>query len=143
MGERHSQTRTHTHRAEHQYSTTPHKHTQHTASLIEFSLLPPAYVVRREGNVLTRVCPSICLSTGRGSVQPEGRCQSSWGGCQSSWGGQSSRGGVSQPGRGSAKIGQQNEYSLHGGAVCHLRSHRRTFFFQVNSNRLFIKLARK
>ena len=27
-------------------------------------LLPPAYVVRREGNVLTRVCPSICLSTG-------------------------------------------------------------------------------
>ena len=28
--------------------------------------LPPAYVVRREGNVLTRVCPSICLSTGGG-----------------------------------------------------------------------------
>ena len=27
-------------------------------------LLPPAYVVRREGNVLTCVCPSICLSTG-------------------------------------------------------------------------------
>ena len=25
--------------------------------------LPPVYVVRREGNVLTRVCPSICLST--------------------------------------------------------------------------------
>ena len=34
--------------------------------------LPPAYVVRREGNVLTRVCPSIhpsiCLSTGGGRV---------------------------------------------------------------------------
>ena len=27
--------------------------------------LPTAYVVRREGNVLTRVCPSICLSTPR------------------------------------------------------------------------------
>ena len=35
-------------------------------------LLPPAYVVRREGNVLTRVCPSIhpsiCLSTVGGGV---------------------------------------------------------------------------
>ena len=29
-------------------------------------LLPPAYVVRREGNVLTRVCPSIILSVHRG-----------------------------------------------------------------------------
>ena len=27
------------------------------------SSLPPAYVVRREGNVLTHVYPSICLST--------------------------------------------------------------------------------
>ena len=33
-------------------------------------LLPPAYVVRREGNVLTRVCPSICLSTGGGYPYP-------------------------------------------------------------------------
>ena len=32
--------------------------------------LPPAYVVRREGNVLTRVCPSICLSTGGGYPYP-------------------------------------------------------------------------
>ena len=32
--------------------------------LIVCVFLPPAYVVRREGNVLTRVCPSICLSTG-------------------------------------------------------------------------------
>ena len=34
----------------------------------ELSLLPPAYVVRREGNVLTRVCPSI-----HQSVCPRGR----------------------------------------------------------------------
>ena len=34
------------------------------ANVGDFHLLPPAYVVRREGNVLTRVCPSICLSTG-------------------------------------------------------------------------------
>ena len=27
-------------------------------------LLPPAYVVRREGNVLTRVCPSVCPQGG-------------------------------------------------------------------------------
>ena len=31
--------------------------------------LPTAYVVRREGNVLTRVCPSFCLST-PGGVYP-------------------------------------------------------------------------
>ena len=31
-------------------------------SVLQF--LPPAYVVRREGNVLIRVCPSICLFTG-------------------------------------------------------------------------------
>ena len=35
-----------------------------------FWYLPPAYVVRREGNVLTRVCPSICLSTGGGYPYP-------------------------------------------------------------------------
>ena len=33
-------------------------------SYVTLIYLPPAYVVRREGNVLTRVCPSICLSTG-------------------------------------------------------------------------------
>ena len=31
-------------------------------------LLPTAYVVRREGYVLTHVCPSVCLSTPRGKV---------------------------------------------------------------------------
>ena len=33
-------------------------------------LLPPAYVVRREGNVLTRVCPSINLSVHGGGGYP-------------------------------------------------------------------------
>ena len=52
-------------------------------------LLPPAYVVRREGNVLTRVCPSICLSTGGGYPYPIMLCncwtlpRMPWG----SWGG--------------------------------------------------------
>ena len=32
-------------------------------------LLPPAYVVRREGNVLTGVCPSVCPQEGEGQVQ--------------------------------------------------------------------------
>ena len=54
------------------------------------TVLPPAYVVRREGNVLTRVCLSV--HGGGGSV-----CQLSQGGR----GGQSSRGrGVSPAGRG-------------------------------------------
>ena len=30
--------------------------------------LPTAYVVQREGNVLTRVCPSFCLSTPRSDL---------------------------------------------------------------------------
>ena len=33
-------------------------------------LLSTAYVVRREGYVLTRVCPSVCLSTPRGGTWP-------------------------------------------------------------------------
>ena len=33
-------------------------------------LLPPAYVVRREGNVLTRVCPSVCPQWGGGGGVP-------------------------------------------------------------------------
>ena len=31
---------------------------------MRYDLLPPAYVVRREGNVLTRVCPSVCPQGG-------------------------------------------------------------------------------
>ena len=39
---------------------------KHWQWLNTMSLLPPAYVVRREGNVLTRICPSINLSVHRG-----------------------------------------------------------------------------
>ena len=91
-------------------------------------LLPPAYVVPREGTVLT----GVCLSTGGGGVRSVqlgggsqvspaggGGGQSAWGvGQVSSWGGvRSVAGGVGQVsgGGGSAKIGQQKEYSLHGG----------------------------
>ena len=51
-----------------------------------------------------------------GQVSP-GRGWGGRSGQSSQWGesGQSSRGGVSQLRGGSAKIGQQNEYSLHGG----------------------------
>ena len=49
--------------------------------ILDFIILPTAYVVRREGNVLTRVCPSFCLST------PGGR-----------YPGQIEAGGVPQPG---------------------------------------------
>ena len=80
--------------------------------------LPPAYVVRREGNVLTHVCPSICLSTGGGGQSSQGGWVSPAGGVgQSSRGvGQSSRGGVSPAGRGSVQPGGGRvSYSLHGG----------------------------
>ena len=61
---------------------------------IMITLLPPAYVVRREGNVLTRVCPSVCPQGGMGgSVQPERGSVQPGGQGQSRWGGQSSRGG--------------------------------------------------
>ena len=91
-----------------------------------------------EGNVLTRVCPSVCpqgvSQRGGGSGQSSrgGTGQSSWGGgvrsVQPGGGVRSVQlggvrsvhlgGGQVSPagGGGSAKIGQQNEYSLlHGG----------------------------
>ena len=73
--------------------------------------LPPAYGVRREGYVLTRVCLSV---TGGCQVQPGGvkssrGVRSSRGGVRSIW----RQGGVSRGG--SAKIGQHSEYLLHGG----------------------------
>ena len=83
-----------------------------------FFLLPPAYVVRREGNSFTLFVSSHLGSGQVRSVQPgrgggqvqlaggEGSGPAGRGGVRSSW-----QGG----GRGSAKIGQQNEYSLHGG----------------------------
>ena len=86
--------------------------------------LPPAYVVRREGNSFTLL---VCPHLGRVSqlTQPGGG-SASWGGgsVSRSRGGSASRGvgchggGLGQSGGqggGSAKIGQQNEYSLHGG----------------------------
>ena len=38
-----------------------------------FRYLPTAYVVRREGNVLTRVCPLFCLSTPGGGTLARSR----------------------------------------------------------------------
>ena len=90
----------------------PGKHFQDFFSLIaqtiQIPYLPPAYVVRREGNVLTRVCPSICLSTGGESVSwlswvgvsvsrlsRGGQSSRGGGGGRSSW-----EGGSSQPGEG-------------------------------------------
>ena len=107
------------------------------SSFNNYGFLPPAYVVRREGNSFTLlVCPHLgggvspagggSVQLGGGSVQPGGSVQLGGGSVQlggrSAGRGQSSRGGgsvswgggqVSQLG-GSAKIGQQNEYSLHG-----------------------------
>ena len=73
-------------------------------------LLPPAYVVRREGNVLTRVCLSVCLSTGGISqlTQPGGGVSPAGGGSvqQGGRGGQSSQGGgVSPAGGGGQSAG--------------------------------------
>ena len=77
--------------------------------------LPPVYVVRREGNVLTRVCLSVHRGVGQsgGGISPAGGGSVQWGGVSPAGGGQSAGGG--QPGGWSAKIGQQNEYSLHSG----------------------------
>ena len=94
------------------------------------AFLPPAS--EGWGKVMFSVCPHL---GGGGSVQPEGSessrgGQSSLGGWVSAArggisparggsvqpGGQSSQGGgQSAGGGGSVKIGQQNEYSLHGG----------------------------
>ena len=91
-------------------------------------MLPPAYVVRREGNSFTLL---VCPHLGGGSVQPGGGVSPA-GGVRSVGGDEvsqpaggvrsvsSGRGGSGQSagggGGGSAKIGQQNEYSLlHGG----------------------------
>ena len=123
--------------------------------------LPPAYVVRREGYVLTRVCPSICLSTGGGqsSVQPGG-VRSSWGGgsgpargVRSSWGGSGPAGGGGQvqpvggsgPASGGVRSSRWGWSSQPGGVsqdrttewvvttwVCLLHSHRRTFLLHLN-----------
>ena len=104
------------------------------------SLLPPAYVGRREGTVFTGVCLStggVRSSRGGGQVQPGGVRSSCRGGqVQPGRGSGPARGGQVQllggvrssrvgggascwggqpPGGGSAKIGQHREYLLHGG----------------------------
>ena len=64
--------------------------------------------IRRMGKAMFSVCPHLWGEGGGGQPGQEGGGQ---------WGGQLGVGGV-QPGGGvwgSAKIGQQNEYSLHGG----------------------------
>ena len=94
--------------------------------LLSLEFLPPAYVVRREGNVLTRVCPSICLSTGGGvpishnALQhfPECHAADTGGGypARSSWGVPCS--GVTLPGpaRGSTLPGPARGSTLPGPA---------------------------
>ena len=122
--------------------------------------LPPAYVVRREGNVLTRVCPSVSPQGGGGVSQP-----TQPGGVSPAGGGQSSRGGSVQPGGISPARGEVG-HSAWGGwggsgqsargrgvsrgegvsqdrttewvlttrrAVCLLRSRRRTFLLELFS----------
>ena len=105
-------------------------------------LLPPAYVVRREGHVLTRVCPSIHDSVcpqgggGQSSVQLGGGVRSSGVGGEV----RSSRrgGGQVQPVGGGVRSSRGGEVSQDRTtewvvttrrAVCLLRSRRRTFLF--------------
>ena len=113
-------------------------------------LLPPAYVVRREGNVLTRVCPSICLSTrGGGTHIPQcfatfprmpwgSRGGVPWPGGYPGWGGYPGRGGY--PGWGGYLAGGGYPVRTTLGvlatrlAVCLLRSRRRTFLFTLFKN---------
>ena len=78
-------------------------------------LLPPAYGVRREGYVLTRVCPSICLSTGGGGVRSSRGGQPPGGGQAP---GGSATGGVSHPRGGQVQLpggGQPPGGSTTGG----------------------------
>ena len=119
--------------------------------LTQYRLLPPAYVVRREGYVLTRVCLSVhrggqsANSAGEGVSPTRGR---GWGGSVSRGGGVSWR-GVSQLGGGSGQSagGGVSQGGSVGGvsqdsttervlttrrAVCLLRSRRRNFLFNVS-----------
>ena len=100
---------------------------QRRGSIVTF--LPPAYVVRREGNVLTRVCPSVCPRGWGGYPYPIMLCNISqnamgqtpgggtlpggWVPCQ---GGYCARGGTRvghppRPGQdgGGTQLGQQKE----------------------------------
>ena len=82
-----------------------------------------------EGNVLTRVCPSVCPQGGGGQVQPGGsgpaRGVRSSGGVRSSWGGsgparggvRSSRGGSGPAGGGQVQLGGGGQSSRGEGQV--------------------------
>ena len=143
---------------------------EHCHTILYLSLfLPPAYVVRREGNVLTRVCPSICLSTGglpisHNALQhfPECHGADTWGGTLPGPGG----GGGGYPAR-SSHVGYPPHppaRSWWGGgypaggypgrategvlttrrAVCLLRSRRRTFLLDsVNTPLCFPLFLKK
>ena len=100
-------------------------------------LLPPAYVLRREGNSFTLFVNS---HPGGGQVSPGGG-----GGCQvqPAGGVRSSRGGSGPAGRGGSGQSSQGGSGPAGGggsascallrAVCLLRSRRRTFLFSAYS----------
>ena len=93
------------------------------------SSLPPAYVVRREGNVLTRVCPSVCPQGGYPypimlcNITQNAMGQPGGYPARSSWGGGTLPGGYPTQGVpcrgvpcwGGTQLGQPREYLLHGG----------------------------
>ena len=100
-------------------------------------LLPTAYVVRREGYVLTHVCPSVCPHLGGypGQVQTEGvggtPARFDWGGYPSQVQVGGDPGQVQVGGWGVPTSG--NRWSpWYAGSVCLLRSRRRTFLY-INS----------
>ena len=76
-------------------------------------LLPPVYVVRREGNVLTRVCPSVCPQGG-GYPYPIQLCNITQN-AMGPWPGGVTLAGEGYPGWGGTQLGQHREYLLHGG----------------------------
>ena len=97
-------------------------------SLQKQQLLPTAYVVRREGYVLTRVCPSVCPHPGQGAPARVPPIGPGW--------------GVPppiRPGQGGTPTGGGYPTSVvldTPRSVCLLRSRRRTFLF-----RWYIRIA--
>ena len=106
-------------------------------------LLPPAYLVRREGTVFTGVCLSTGGEGGSGQVPPRGGYPGP---------GTPPRGGtrvrvpppggywVRYPPGGGTRVGQQKEYSLHGGpyASCVHAGGLSCFFFVCANERTLI-----
>ena len=123
----------------------------------KITFLPPAVRSTREGNVLTRVCPSICLSTGGGQVQLAGWLGGSGpagggggvrssqggqvqlaGGVRSSWGGQVQLvGGVSGPSRRGVRSGWQGGCQVQPGGRGQPRyDNRRSYCYAAGSTPL-------